>query len=120
MYGGVGVGKTMLMDLLAHNSPPQFKVTIRGWVGACAMQGGGCTAHGPGWNRRGWSAVQLLRMLWHDMTQSPHPAVQLLRTHYHDFMLDVHGKLRHFQKTADPLALVADEIADASHVRNFE
>ena len=26
MYGGVGVGKTMLMDLLAHSSPPQFKV----------------------------------------------------------------------------------------------
>ncbi|KAK9829131.1 hypothetical protein WJX72_004055 [[Myrmecia] bisecta] len=26
MYGGVGVGKTMLMDVFAHASPPEFKV----------------------------------------------------------------------------------------------
>ena len=26
MYGGVGVGKTMLMDLLAHSAPPNFQV----------------------------------------------------------------------------------------------
>ena len=26
MYGGVGVGKTMLMDLLAHSAPYQFQV----------------------------------------------------------------------------------------------
>lgn len=49
------------------------------------------------------------------MLRRPAP-LQLQRTHYHDFMLDVHGKLRHYQKTADPLALVADEIADAAHV----
>ena len=30
MYGGVGVGKTMLMDLLVSSAPPEFKV----W-GAC-------------------------------------------------------------------------------------
>lgn len=27
MYGGVGTGKTMLMDLLVHSAPPQFKVS---------------------------------------------------------------------------------------------
>ena len=43
--------------------------------------------------------------------------MQLQRTHYHDFMLDVHGRLRHFQKQADPLALVADEIVDSTNVR---
>ena len=26
MYGGVGVGKTMLMDLLAHSAPSSFQV----------------------------------------------------------------------------------------------
>lgn len=26
MYGGVGVGKTMLMDLLAHHAPSAFQV----------------------------------------------------------------------------------------------
>ena len=26
MWGGVGTGKTMLMDLLAANAPPEFKV----------------------------------------------------------------------------------------------
>ena len=26
MYGGVGVGKTMLMDLLAREAPPHFQV----------------------------------------------------------------------------------------------
>lgn len=31
MYGGVGVGKTMLMDLLATSAPPQFKVRL--WQG---------------------------------------------------------------------------------------
>ncbi|GAB4817314.1 hypothetical protein N2152v2_004360 [Parachlorella kessleri] len=65
MYGGVGVGKTMLMDLLVQVAPPRFK---------------------------------------------------LERTHYHDFMLDVHGKLRHYQKTQDPLSFVADEITDSTRV----
>lgn len=26
MFGGVGTGKTMLMDLLVNSAPPQFKV----------------------------------------------------------------------------------------------
>jgi predicted ATPase len=26
MYGGVGVGKTMLMDLFAHSAPPELRV----------------------------------------------------------------------------------------------
>ncbi|EFN56104.1 hypothetical protein CHLNCDRAFT_22338, partial [Chlorella variabilis] len=61
MYGGVGVGKTMLMDLLAQTAPPNFN---------------------------------------------------LERTHFHDFMIGVHQKLRHFASVADPLAHVADGIAD--------
>ena len=28
MFGGVGTGKTMLMDLLVHSAPPQFQVQI--------------------------------------------------------------------------------------------
>eukprot|EP00887_Chlorella_sp_A99_P004178 scaffold23.g4178.t1 len=60
MYGGVGVGKTFLMDLLANNPPD----------------------------------------------------VELQRTHFHDFMIDVHTKLRHYQKLPDPLQYVADEIAE--------
>lgn len=28
MWGGVGVGKTMLMDLLAHSAPKSFQVSI--------------------------------------------------------------------------------------------
>ncbi|KAI3426118.1 hypothetical protein D9Q98_008497 [Chlorella vulgaris] len=61
MYGGVGVGKTMLMDLLAKTAPPYF---------------------------------------------------QLERTHFHDFMIEVHTRLRHHAHQADPLAQVANGIAD--------
>lgn len=57
MYGGVGVGKTMLMDLLVAAAPPEFQVcptslflapftsaqiyvdtTIESTSGSCAMQ----------------------------------------------------------------------------------
>ncbi len=31
MYGGVGVGKTMLMDLLAHSAPSSFQVNLL-WI----------------------------------------------------------------------------------------
>jgi len=37
---------------------------------------------------------------------------QLKRTHFHDFMLDVHGRLRRLAAQSDPLARVADDIAE--------
>ena len=65
MFGGVGCGKTMLMDVFAACAPPHFKLT---------------------------------------------------RTHFHDFMLDIHSRLRSYQSTADPLSLVADEVAASTRV----
>ena len=35
MYGGVGVGKTMLMDLLAHSAPSSFQVGYCLSCGTC-------------------------------------------------------------------------------------
>ena len=59
LYGGVGCGKTMLMDLFYETVPANiFK----------------------------------------------------RRIHYHDFMLEVHQRLRHLQKTADPLQELAAEV----------
>lgn len=34
MYGGVGTGKTMLMDLFAESAPPEFQASfcyVKGW-----------------------------------------------------------------------------------------
>ena len=41
MFGGVGTGKTMLMDLLVNSAPPQFKVMLlppRGPMLICSSQ----------------------------------------------------------------------------------
>ncbi len=35
MYGGVGTGKTMLMDLFAESAPPEFQASpyyVKGWM----------------------------------------------------------------------------------------
>ena len=40
------------------------------------------------------------------------PQLQLKRVHFHDFMLDVHGRLRRLSAQSDPLARVADDIAE--------
>lgn len=63
LYGGVGTGKTMLMDLFFEQLP--------------------CS-----WRKK--------------------------RIHFHDFMLDVHRRLRKHKGVADPLEVVASEIADDS------
>ncbi|KAI8109820.1 hypothetical protein M9434_001099 [Picochlorum sp. BPE23] len=63
MYGGVGCGKTMLMDMFATSVP-------------------------------------------RDMNME--------RIHFHDFMLEVHELLQEHRETADPLSLVAKDIASKS------
>ncbi|XP_059637589.1 uncharacterized protein LOC132279584 isoform X2 [Cornus florida] len=63
LYGGVGTGKTMLMDLFFDQLP--------------------CN-----WRKK--------------------------RIHFHDFMLNVHSRLQKHKGLADPLEVVADEIADES------
>lgn len=51
MYGGVGVGKTMLMDLLATTAPPFFQVaSIPPRCGAAVTTR--CLAAGRGWSRQ--------------------------------------------------------------------
>jgi cell division protein ZapE len=42
------------------------------------------------------------------------------RTHFHRFMLDVHERRGHYPDEQDPLAKVADEIADATRVLCFD
>ena len=44
------------------------------------------------------------------------PEFKVVRTHFHDFMLDIHSKLREHQSTADPLRLVADDVASSTRV----
>ncbi|GMI89145.1 hypothetical protein like AT4G30490 [Hibiscus trionum] len=61
LFGGVGTGKTMLMDLFFDQLP--------------------CN-----WRKK--------------------------RIHFHDFMLDVHSRLQRHKGVADPLEVVAGEIAD--------
>ncbi|XP_020572357.1 lactation elevated protein 1 [Phalaenopsis equestris] len=63
LYGGVGTGKTMLMDLFYDQLPSN-------------------------WRKR--------------------------RRHFHDFMLDVHKRLQMHKGVADPLEVVAGEVADDS------
>ncbi|XP_072968829.1 uncharacterized protein [Typha angustifolia] len=63
LYGGVGTGKTMLMDLFYEKLPSN-------------------------WRRK--------------------------RIHFHDFMLNVHSRLQMHKGVADPLEVVAGEIADES------
>ena len=91
MYGGVGVGKTMLMDLLVKAAPPQFKVGARagvgergagGWEGAVAM-----SAPGQQPSERPQASP---RKLPTPCLTHPLCALQLQRLHFHDFMLEVH------------------------------
>lgn len=42
--------------------------------------------------------------------------MQLRRIHFHDFMLEIHASLRNHASTADPLTLVADDVAARTHV----
>ncbi|XP_026402186.1 AFG1-like ATPase isoform X2 [Papaver somniferum] len=63
LYGGVGTGKTMLMDLFYDQLPSN-------------------------WRKK--------------------------RIHFHDFMLTVHSRLQKHKGVADPLEVVAGEIADES------
>uniref|UniRef100_A0A1D1XSF3 Lactation elevated protein 1 n=2 Tax=Anthurium amnicola TaxID=1678845 RepID=A0A1D1XSF3_9ARAE len=63
LYGGVGTGKTMLMDLFYGQLPAN-------------------------WRKK--------------------------RIHFHDFMLNVHSRLQRHKGVADPLDVVAGEIADES------
>ncbi|KAJ6837261.1 lactation elevated protein 1-like [Iris pallida] len=63
LYGGVGTGKTMLMDLFYDQLPSN-------------------------WRKK--------------------------RIHFHDFMLSVHSRLQMHKGVADPLEVVAGEIADES------
>ncbi|KAI3858511.1 hypothetical protein MKX03_018808 [Papaver bracteatum] len=63
LYGGVGTGKTMLMDLFYDQLPSK-------------------------WRKK--------------------------RIHFHDFMLTVHSRLQKHKGVADPLEVVAGEIADES------
>lgn len=63
LYGGVGTGKTMLMDLFYEQLPTN-------------------------WRKK--------------------------RIHFHDFMLSVHSRLQMHKGVADPLEVVANEIADES------
>ncbi|KAG0608486.1 hypothetical protein M758_8G109300 [Ceratodon purpureus] len=63
LYGGVGTGKTMLMDMFYEQLPETW--------------------------RKG-------------------------RVHFHDFMLNVHSRLQRSRGMADPLELVAEEIAEES------
>ncbi|CAN6450115.1 unnamed protein product [Victoria cruziana] len=63
LFGGVGTGKTMLMDLFFEQLPSD-------------------------WRRK--------------------------RIHFHDFMLNVHSRLQRHKGLADPLDVVAEEIADES------
>ncbi|PIN22077.1 putative ATPase [Handroanthus impetiginosus] len=63
LYGGVGTGKTMLMDLFFNQLPSN-------------------------WRKK--------------------------RIHFHDFMLNVHSRLQKHKGVADPLEVVAGEMADES------
>ena len=50
MYGGVGVGKTMLMDLLVQVAPPRFKVGCMFRIGCNIVGWGAASEHkGQGW-----------------------------------------------------------------------
>nr|XP_024360156.1 AFG1-like ATPase isoform X3 [Physcomitrium patens] len=63
LYGGVGTGKTMLMDMFYEQLPRRWRKS---------------------------------------------------RTHFHDFMLHVHSRLQRRRGMADPLEMVAGEIAEES------
>ncbi|PNH06517.1 hypothetical protein TSOC_007159 [Tetrabaena socialis] len=93
MYGGVGCGKTMLMDLFVHTAPTHFKARPAGR--GMPSEGGLCKDK-DNQRLRGTNRV--------------------FRTHYHDFMLEVHAALRRSARKADPLAAVADGIVGRCRV----
>ena len=81
LYGGVGSGKTMLMDLFYDTLPPSVrKKRVR---------------------RRSRPPTTTANCA--SLTLGTRPQV-----HYHDFMLDVHRRLRELKAMEDPLRAVAE------------
>jgi predicted ATPase len=126
MHGGVGCGKTMLMDVLAAAAPPHFKVGVclcgRVW---CRWVGGHGDAHGCA--RGSGTYTHDFAIEVHSLpfvspcallsTPTPTHPPQLHRTYFHDFMISVHGALRRHAHVSDPLSLVADDVANEHRVR---
>jgi predicted ATPase len=108
MYGGVGVGKTMLMDLLVASAPPEFKVPIPSHSSSCSSK--------PLWpmslllwrpaspvcpsscGPNQFSTRNCAQALNHKFK-----CAQLRRAHFHDFMLDVHARLQKHRTASDAL-----------------
>lgn len=79
--------------------------------------------------RSGWSAVKGLylwggvgrgKTLLMDHFFESLPMAEKRRTHFHRFMLDVHARRRNYLEEQDPVALIAEAIAEETRVLCFD
>lgn len=95
--GGVGCGKTMMMDLFHECLPPTVRKKR-------ARRHPLVTPRLPPKTPPPFPVCRHQPQL---AIASPPPV--LLQVHFHDFMLDIHDHLRKLQKTADPLQQLAQD-----------
>lgn len=67
-----------------------------------------------------WGGVGRGKTWLMDLFYESLPFSRKQRTHFHRFMLDVHERRRRYPEQRDPLALVADEIAQQTRVLCFD
>ena len=103
LYGGVGCGKTMLMDIFYESVPPNIRKQR-----VCRDAKKTCME---------FNIYYVILFFYHvacDRMMMAPGSIQSVthdsprQIHYHDFMLDVHQRLRHLQNTQDPLQALAE------------